>query len=310
MKKDEPAKKQDQKSAAKTDDKKQTTRIVDDTVFTITVPWKVIEQEMEKAVQELAPSVSVQGFRQGKVPPNIAKNHIDAAKLRDEALSHILPSLYAEEAKKRTLHPVTMPRFNGLDIADNKDWTIEVRVAEKPPVVLGEYKKAVTEVNKKHRTSIITDTSKPAADKQQQDKEMAMKRQEQLQESLKTLLEVTEIDLPQLLVQDEAQRTISQLIEQLNHTGMKIQDFLRSTNRTEEQLRNEHVNQAIANLKLNFVLDAIQAEEKIMISDKEIDDTISFAPKEELARLNEHASRHAIQDRLQRQKTVDFLLSM
>lgn len=95
----------------------------------------------EKAVQRLAKEVKVQGFRKGKVPVEIAKQHVDqndlASTALDIAVRTTVPAAF-EQAKKA---PLVIPEVNVTKFVPDETVEYTAKADVLPEIKLGDYKK-------------------------------------------------------------------------------------------------------------------------------------------------------------------------
>jgi len=68
-----------------------------------------IEPFKQIALQQLANSVNIAGFRNGKAPLNIVEKHIDSNRLSQQVLELALDKLYANSIVEHSLRPVNNP---------------------------------------------------------------------------------------------------------------------------------------------------------------------------------------------------------
>ena len=98
--------------------------------------WK---EAQKKALNKLAQKVNIDGFRPGKAPLEMAKKHIDPAKLFDEAINNVLPEVYRTVLEQEKIEPYAQPSVDVLKLSDTN---LEVRfvITTAPEIKLGEYK--------------------------------------------------------------------------------------------------------------------------------------------------------------------------
>ena len=101
-----------------------------------TATWK---EAQEKAFKKLAANLSVEGFRKGKAPEHIAKQHIDQAKVMNEAINSLIQPCFEEVLKEEKLTPVARPSVNVTKISDT-DLQLQYTIVCHPEVELGAYK--------------------------------------------------------------------------------------------------------------------------------------------------------------------------
>jgi FKBP-type peptidyl-prolyl cis-trans isomerase (trigger factor) len=99
-------------------------------------------------------------------------------------------------------------------------------------------------------------------------------------------------------------------MEQVNAAGLSMQQFLKTRNLTSEKLREQYQKSATDNLKLEFALAKIAQEEKISVSDKEIEDFIAKQDEKHQESFKNPQQKAYLAIVLRKQKTVDFLKNL
>ncbi|PHO09495.1 trigger factor [Malaciobacter canalis] len=120
-------------------------------VVTATVSKDLIEKNLDKVAKQAAKTLDIQGFRKGKVPVAIVKQRY-ADKLEQDAESDVLRDILAkslEELNIKNDDLVGEPAVTKFDKKDNGDIDVEIKVACKPEVDLGDYKALIPEVEDK-----------------------------------------------------------------------------------------------------------------------------------------------------------------
>lgn len=273
--------------------------------ITITVPQDTVEEKKEEAFQHLVENLQVPGFRKGKAPKDVAEKHIDSQKLYDHMLQHLLPEIYADSVTKYDLHPILAPRFELVSIDENSDWQIRVITCELPEVSLGNYKEEIKAAGK------IKDIWVPGKDSKEDKDKKEVSREEKEQEVLKTLVEKTEIKVPQPLVEEEVNHRLAQLVDQVQKLGLTVEQYLASTGKTVDQVKGEFASLAEAGLKLELALNKIAEEEKIDISDEEVNQLIEATGDEKTKEaLSQPSQKRLIKSTLRRRRALDTLVSL
>ncbi len=278
-------------------------RLTDGTVqLTITIPKDEVKKAYEKVLAETVEKTEIPGFRKGKAPQKLVEEKTDKNKIYELVLQKIIPQIYIEAVEEHKIQPIMAPKIELLHAKEEEDWEIRATTCERPEVELGNYKEAV----KKGLSSNKIWTPSDEAAKTPNNTESA--EEEKMQKLIQTLLDSTTITLPAVLTEDELNRTLSNLISQTEKLGLTIDQYLSSIGKTTEQIRAEYQKKVEDNLKLEFILDAIANQEKIEVSDKEIDALVTATGDEKLkSDLNSGFSRTYLQRILARRKTLDFL---
>lgn len=273
--------------------------------ITFTVPWKKIESARKKAAEELGKNIQVPGFRKGKAPYKKLYEHIPENTLLEKTLSSILPKLVEDTIEENSLKPAIYPKFELIKAKDDEDWEIRALTCELPEVKLGDYKKALKD---KTATSKIWTPGKGAP---KDEKENEPTREEKEQLVIQTLLETTDINIPQMLIDEEANSRLSQLLEKIEKLGLNLESYLQSVGKTAQTLRKEYEEQAKNALSLDLILTKVAEKEKIKTDKKEVDKAIGAASADrKLAKdLDTPQRRRYLEVILTRRKALNQLSS-
>lgn len=265
----------------------------------LTIPWPDISETYNKIFARVVSEFEYSGFRKGKVPPKIVEDNIDKSKIYQEVIKEVIPKAYSQALLEHRLKPVASPKIEVLKAKDNEEWLVKATVALKPKVSLKNYKEKIRAF-KKTQTKIWTPGTK---EEEKKDKKPS------LDDIVKILLEETEIDLSDLLVGEEANRLLSQLLDQTQKLGLTVEQYLVAKGKTTEQIRSEYAQDAAKNLKLEFVLAEIADSENITVSDKDIENILTKVEKpEEKEKLKKDS--YYLAHLIRQQKTLDFLYNL
>ncbi|KKR51186.1 MAG: Trigger factor [Candidatus Curtissbacteria bacterium GW2011_GWA1_40_16] len=97
------------------------------------------------------------------------------------------------------------------------------------------------------------------------------------------MLEMGEIDVPDILVDDELNRIMMRLNQELERQGKKTEDFLREENTTMDALRAKWRPQAEKNVKTTLIMDEIGKQEKVQISKEELENAFKGVDESKLS---------------------------
>lgn len=117
-------------------------------VITATLTKDSIENNLEKVAKQAAKTMNVQGFRKGKVPVAVVKQRY-ADKLREDAEADGIRKILADGLKLLDIKNSDLigePSVTKFDKKDNEDIEVELSVACKPNIDLGDYKSLVPAV--------------------------------------------------------------------------------------------------------------------------------------------------------------------
>lgn len=293
--------------------------------ITITIPNELVREKKEEALSHITETLEVSGFRKGKVPQDIALKHIDTQKLYEHTLQRLLPEAYADAIEEHKIQPILAPRFELLSIKEDSDWQIRAITCELPKVNLGDYKQTIKGAlaGKKiwiPHSSLSDEAARPqsrTAGKDNPSTGSGSKtggeptREEKEQEVIKTLIEKTEVKTPKLLIEEEVNHRLSNLLDQVQRLGLSVEQYLASTGKTVDQIREDYAKQAEEAIKLELLLTEIAKEQKIEVSDEEIDKLIDATGDDKTKEtLSSPSQKRLIKSTLMRRKALDNLISL
>ncbi|NMC35766.1 hypothetical protein GYA49_01860 [Candidatus Beckwithbacteria bacterium] len=271
----------------------------------IIIPQDEIKKTYEDILAEAVKTTTVKGFRKGKAPKNLVEQQIGKASLYEEVVQHVVTHAYFHAVKQHNLHPIMNPVVTPIAMPEDKDWIVKASACEAPEVKLGDYKGAIKGL--KAKSSIWTpDKGTPKPEEKE-----AEQSSPSLDEIFDELLKNAEVEIPKMLLEQEANRLLTQLIDQVQAVGMTIQQYLENKGKTQESLRAEYAQAARKTLQLEFILAKISQENSIAVTDKEIEDIVAknqdpYAKKA----LESQDQRAYLALILRKQKTIDFLKSL
>lgn len=264
--------------------------------LTITIPSADVKKTWEEMMLEVVNNAEVQGFRKGKAPRKLVEEKADKEKIREEVLKKLLPIAYTQAVKTQGIKPIINPKIHVEKLADpdtNKDWQFTALTCEAPIIKLGKYKENIQKITAKSK--IIIPGKEPVPVK--------------FEDIVKALLDNITAEIPGILVDNETDRLLSQTLEDVKKLGLTLDQYLSSTGKNPQILREEYRKKAENDIKLEFTLLKIAEEEKIVVEEKEIEEAIK-ASKNDDERKNLEANRYLLASILRQQKTLDFLKNL
>lgn len=106
-------------------------------LLTIEASAEEMAQAKESAYRSLAPHVAVRGFRPGKAPRGMIERQIGQERLLTEALSDLLPRLYAQALEQARITPFADA---DMEIVQRDPAILKALVPLPPVVTLGDYR--------------------------------------------------------------------------------------------------------------------------------------------------------------------------
>ncbi|MCL5438788.1 MAG: hypothetical protein M1268_02260 [Patescibacteria group bacterium] len=276
--------------------------------LTLTIPFSDVTKTKEEVIGLFVAESELPGFRKGKAPKKLVEEKIDQEKVREEILKRLLPKAYSEAVKDHNLRPIINPQIHIHQIEESKDWIFVALTCEAPEINLGNYKDEIKKLTAKSK--IIVPDREPFDKLRARPFDKAQGKQEvNFDEIVKELLTNATVKIPKIIVDQETDRLLAQTLDEVKKLGLTLEQYLSSTQRTPQDLRAEYVKKAEDDIKLEFVLQKVAQDEKISVSEKEIDEAIQKA-KDENERKNLEANRYLLASILRQQKTLDFLRNL
>ena len=263
--------------------------------ISISIPWKDIQIEYTKAFAVIQKDTSIEGFRKGKAPKEVAEKHIKREDVYNNLLQTYVPSIYSEIVKKENLKPIISPKLDLKSSAENKDWDLVIHVAQVPTVTLGKYKEAVKAAKKE-----VAQVTQEDKDKQ---------KQAEFQASLAATLTAAKVEVSDLIVEDELNGRLARIVDDVQKIGLTMEKYLESKKMTKEDFNNQIREEITETYKMEFVLQKIADEEKIQVEKEELEKMLAAVtdPKEKEAAMK---NMYYYASLLRKQKTLDYLSSL
>ena len=101
----------------------------------VELPAARIEQEVESRLQSVGRTAKIKGFRPGKVPAKVVRQHY-GTQVRQEVLSELMSSRYSDAIAQENLQPVARPRIEPDLAAGGKDFAFVATFDVLPEVTL------------------------------------------------------------------------------------------------------------------------------------------------------------------------------
>jgi len=302
--------------------------IAPNTKLTLVIPWTQIEPAYTQALKKLAKQVRSSGFRPGKVPTHLAVDMIGQVRVKEEALKGLLTPVYQAAIEKSGKIPLTQPEFSAQKVELGADWEIIAEIAEKPVVSIKNYQKIAKDAKSKaekepahaHGTPDEKTTAKKEETKEltteekkkQLEQEKAAHEDHLLQHILQALVLELKPAIPELLIKTETRAELEQLVRSLEQFGLKFDDYIARRQITFEQLSNELATQALSRLQIEFILEAITQDLKLVAEESEFEEYLNRI-SDEKARAQQKADPQYmayLQGLVLRQKAARALLAL
>jgi FKBP-type peptidyl-prolyl cis-trans isomerase (trigger factor) len=261
--------------------------------LSISIPKEQIAKVREEVVEQAVATADMPGFRKGKAPRKIVEDSLSIEKVNEEILKKLLPDSYIAAVQEHNIKPIINPKIHVNSVTSGENWTYTALTCELPEIKLGKYKDAIGKITAKSKIAIPGQEKKEA----------------NFDDIMKALVENVEVQIPSILVEQEVDRLLSQMLQEIKTLGLTLDQYLASTKKTPEDLRNDYRTKAESDIKIEFTLQKIADDEKISVEEKEIEEAITKASSPE-ERKHLESNRYLLTSIIRQQKTLDFLKTL
>lgn len=259
--------------------------------LTIIIPWHEADKAKAGIEEELIKSVELPGFRKGQAPAHLAKAKLSPDLVKEEVLKKVVGKAYNDAIVKNNLRPIISPRVHIEVFEDGTDIVFMAETAEEPAISLGNYKAEIQKVTAKSKIAIPgqEETAKPTID-----------------QIVEAAMGEVSVKIPDVLVESEVSRLLSQLLDELKQLGLTLEQYLGTRQKNPEQLRVEYKEKAERDLKLEFFLRKVADEEKISVEKEDVEKAMATI-EDEKQRKDLLQNPYLVAGIIRQQKTLDFL---
>ena len=129
--------------------------------------------------------------------------------------------------------------------------------------------------------------------------------------ALETAVENATVDIPACMIEDEQNEMIQRFSNQLEQSGLSLEQYTQYFGQTEEQLKESYAETAAKNVKSRLVLEAIVKAEGIEASEEELDAELSKLAetyKMELDQIKALIDADMVKADIANKKALDFIV--
>ena len=228
------------------------------------VPYDVVQSYREHALEHIAKELEMPGFRKGHVPQDLALKKVGEVAVLEEAVEHFVRDFYPELIEVHKLDVVGRPNIQLTKLAPGNPVGLTIRAALYPEVTLPKnWREIVQKVPLLPYTGELPKADPPPAPEEEQKAREYMAKSAHRGKIIDALLEKVSVEVPDIFIESELDKIISQMKEDVARFGVKYEDYLKQISKTEEQLRVEFREQAAKRAKLQLTLNKLAADEKV-----------------------------------------------
>lgn len=108
--------------------------------LTVEVPVEEWEKAIKQAINRIAHSINIPGFRKGKAPRSIIERTVGTDAVLDEAYEICAPDAFDKALREENIELGAYPGFERITAVSGQPLVFKAVIVPKPPVTLGEYK--------------------------------------------------------------------------------------------------------------------------------------------------------------------------
>lgn len=198
--------------------------------------------------------------------------------------------------------------YHAADLA-GKDATFKVKLHEIKEKILpeldDEFAKDISEFD------TLEDYRKDVNKKVKQRKENQAKAEKD-QEAIEKFIKKVEVVIPEGMIDEEVEKMVEEMNANLSYQGLNIDQYLQYMGITLDDYKKEMRGQAEKRIKLNLGLEAVATQEKVEVSDEDIDTKIKelaaqYGAGDEESLLKNENARNYMRQELVHEKTMKII---
>jgi len=226
----------------------------------LTLTATEIKKEYQNVLTQLQESFEKKGFRKGKAPLDVVEKNISPQDVIEEILNHLLPPAYKNIINEHQLKPVTEPtiKIKTEKLSLDSDWVLELESCELPDVKIDP--KFFSEIKLLNQDKKIDQKTKT-------------------DQTIFLLLQNTQIELPPVLLNNDVNRRLSDLVEQLQSAKLTLDQYLKNKKTTLPKYRQELEAQIKKDWALNLAINQIAIDKKLQVDPKEAEALFTKNPE-------------------------------
>jgi len=266
------------------------------------IPFSDLEKHKSSALKNLSSNLSIPGFRKGHVPEKIAIEKIGEGALLAEMAEIALSEAYPKIIIDNKIDPISRPNVTITKLAKGNPLGFKLRVPVIPETKLPDYKQIAKKIvsikeeivaTKEEKENLINQILDSKKDKDGNRPELTddfiktigdfkdlndfnekiesgIKKEKEYREKEKKRIQImeeiilkSEMDLPDIIIEGELEKMIAGFKSDIEKMGLKVDEYLKNSGKTEEGLRKEWRGEAEKKGKSQLILNKIAIEEKI-----------------------------------------------
>jgi len=272
----------------------------------ITLENKQVKKTYQKVLDDAVKDTEIDGFRKGQAPKEKVEKKLGVDKLYGNVINALLQKYYPQALKENHIFPMSNPKVEIEEFSLEKDFEFVATVAIRPEIKFKDYKKEL----KKYWEQKGTQVRKENEEKLKKGEKIGHDHAHLLtNEVIDVLVNNAELEVADILVEEETNRLIARLVDQVLAAGMNMESYLKAQNTDMDKLKANYNKAAEQNIKAELVLNELINIEKITASEEEVGKAISEVKDEKIKEeLNNPVQKVYIKTVLEKQKLIEHLI--
>lgn len=293
---------------------------------TAEVAKEAVEAEMKKLQEKNARLIVVEdrGVQENDMVSMNFKGTVDGVEFPGGTAEN-----YSLVVGSKTFIPGFEDQMIGMNIGEEKDVNVTFPTEYHEESLAGKdavFKVTVNEIKVKEMPELDDEFAKDVSEFEtlaELEKDMAEKLEKFEKENaenqmknavLDKLIEATEIEIPDAMVESQIDNMIYDFDYQLRYQGLSLENYLKFTNTKKEDLRTQMRDDALNRVKGSLIMEAIAKTENLVASDEEFEKEVSQMAEnykmevEKLKKSLREEDKEYIKETIGAKKTMDFLL--
>ena len=269
--------------------------------FRAEIPLETVQAHEARELRAMGQTVSLPGFRKGKVPEALLREHINPVHLLEETAETAVRAAIQDIVESEKLETIGMPKVTLQTLAPQKPILFTVRFAIEPNVKLPDYQAIGKEIFLRPSEPKVAekDPTEEAGHTHDHANDVRAARRN---EALTTIVRKATVTVPELLIEQELARYIDNRDAELERLGLSLDAFLKETKKTEKDLEKEDRAMIESRIRTSFVFRKIQETNNINASEREISAKVDalkhYYPNEHPQNLHRQAAAEVIEEKI------------
>jgi len=282
--------------------------------ISIEVPAEEFGKIYNEVFEEAIKGVSLEGFRPGKVPEDLAKKNIDEGNILKKAAEAAIRKSYFPVLMGKNIEAIGRPFVTITKIVKGDSFCFKVRTAVLPQIILPDYRKIAKDIRAKEEEVPISDA--PTGSVGEKTIEEIKKRQKRQLNMLEAISAGSKMEIPEILVLAEKEKMLAELKSSIENMGMSWADYLvhlkksdlsaEALAKAEDDLRKDWQEDAGRRVKYGLILRELAEKENIQVEEKELESRVNEILKQE-PKIDRGYLRNYTYGIIRNEKVFEFL---